>query len=175
MHRCVIVAVLAVSLSATAAAAQSDSQNRTVIGPRNVLVADGIAALRDGDAERAIELFKLGLNQALSDRDFAATLSNLCAAYILLRDYAEALIYCNRSIETNNRSWRAYNNRALANLLAGNLAAAKADIDAGLAISPEAGNLKRTRQMYEDVVNPVEGEVTIDDRRLPIPGRSRRP
>ena len=64
---------------------------KTVIGPANVDLADGAAALRAGDAEDGVRLTQRGLRSANSQRDRIAGYSNLCAGLVMLDRLDEAL------------------------------------------------------------------------------------
>ncbi len=160
-----IVGSLAFSFSHFAVADELQT-NKTVIGPTSPAVADGVAALQAGDAETAIPLLKRGLKQVSGERNFVITLSNICAAYVLLESYADAMTYCNRALDMRPAFWRALNNRALAHLGAGRYAEAKADIEHGLSLAPEANSLNKTRLRYEQIVNPVVPVIVIDDRKI---------
>ena len=85
----------------------------TVIGPRNPDLQDGAKQLLAGRAKEGVELTLRGLKVAQGAREEEAALSNLCAGYIMLENYTEALKYCELLIERNDQSSRAYNNRAV--------------------------------------------------------------
>lgn len=146
--------------------AQDEATNTIIIGPTNLPLSEGVAALKEGDAKRALPLLQQGLRRVTADRDFVIALSNICAAYVLLEDYPTAISYCTRAIEMNPRFWRAMNNRALAHLGAGDYPAADADIRRGLEIAPQATNLSRTRLRYQQIVDPLVPVIVIDDRRI---------
>lgn len=146
--------------------AQEDASNKTVIGPTNVPLSEGVELLKNGDAKAALPLLKQGLRRVTADRHFAIALSNICAAYVLLEDYPAAISYCTRALEMNPRFWRAMNNRALAHLGAGNYPAADADIRQGMEISPNASSLSKTRLRYQQIVEPLVPVIVIDDRRI---------
>ena len=102
--------------TATAAAQVSDRAGgdaRTVIGPSNIDLADGAAALRTGDAEEGVRLTRRGLRSASSPRDRLAGYSNLCAGLIMLNRHEEAIESCDAAIAIDDRHWRSYSNRAL--------------------------------------------------------------
>ncbi len=167
------IAILAIALGASAAADEpkksvkgkiyEPTEMKTVIGPVNQYAADGVLALREGDAERALPLLQKGLKRAQGDRDFVIGLSNICAAYVLLGEFSTAVTYCDRGLEIKPRFWRAFNNRALAYLGMNDLEQAKRDIDAGLALAPQSLNLKKTLDVYDQMMNPVEPVIIIDD------------
>ena len=93
--------------------AEETPDSRTVLGQRNAKLADGAQALRDGDAEEGIRLTLLGLAAAQGRRERQAALGNLCAGYLLLRQFDEAIDYCDQALEESDRNWRVYNNRSL--------------------------------------------------------------
>lgn len=161
-----LMAALSCSVLALNAIADELQTNKTVIGPTNVLVADGVAALQGGDAETALPLLLKGLQQVSGDRNFVITLSNICAAYVVLEQYSNAVTYCNKALKMRPEFWRAMNNRALAHLGAGRYSMARADIDAGLALSPNARSLNKSHLLYEQTVNPVVPVIVIDDRKI---------
>jgi tetratricopeptide (TPR) repeat protein len=115
----------------------------TVIGP-NALLADGAAALLKGQWERGIQLTHLGLGSAVSREDRAAGFANLCAGYAALREYQRALDNCNQSLAIFDGNWRAWQNRAAANLGLGRVEDSLRDIQRGLQINPGSDALQKT-------------------------------
>lgn len=111
------------------------------------------------EAER---LTRAGLAAELSVRDRAAALSNLCAALTGQARYAEALEACDASVALRPGSFRVFNNRALVHLGAGRLAAARADLDAGLALNPDAATLARVAALIDAAY--ASGRVLVADR-----------
>ena len=148
-------------------ASQSGAPAKTVIGPGNVDLADGAAALRMGDAEEGVRLTQRGLSRATRQRDRVAGYSNLCAGLVMLERLDEALQACNRALELDDRHWRSYSNRALVYLRQERYAEAEQDIATGEALNPSARTLKTLRAMYLDAVDPVSPSIIIDDRREP--------
>lgn len=147
------------------AAAQADTPAKTVLGPSNVDLADGAAALRAGDAEEGVRLTRRGLRSGVSARDRVAGYANLCAGLILLERLDEALEACNRALEIDARHWRSYSNRALAYIKLQRYSEAQLDISTVEELNPHARTLKSLRAMYRDAVDPVSPRVIIDDRR----------
>lgn len=143
---------------------QSDTASKTVIGPRNPDLLDGANALLAGDGERGVKLTLSALEIAAGAREEEAALSNLCAGYILLEKFDEALKYCELLLARNEDNWRAYNNRAVVYIKTGQYAKAEQDLLRGEELRPGAHTLKVARAMYMDAVFPVEAEVTVDDR-----------
>ena len=148
---------------AQAPSSQSDASAKTVIGPGNIDLADGAAALRMGNAEDGVRLTQRGLRSANSHRDRVAGYSNLCAGLAMLGRFDEALDACNRAIELDDRHWRSYSNRALVYLRQERYADAEQDISTGEELSPNASTLKKLRSMYRDAVDPVSPSIIIDD------------
>ena len=144
---------------------QFDPQNEptTVIGPRNPPLHEGTQALLAGDSERGVELTLEGLKMAMGNREEEAALSNLCAGYIKLGKYSEALKYCNTLLEQNDKNWRGYNNRAVIYIVTEQYDKADADLQVAESLNPDARTLKIARAMYMDAVHPVRPEVEIDD------------
>jgi tetratricopeptide (TPR) repeat protein len=136
----------------------------TVIGPRNPDLQDGAKQLLAGRAKEGVELTLRGLKVAQGAREEEAALSNLCAGYIMLENYAEALKYCELLIERNDQSWRAYNNRAVIYINTAEYEKAHRDLVKGEELNPGARTLRIARAMYLDAVDPVAPEVEIDDR-----------
>lgn len=148
-----------------AAAGQDDQHARTVIGPSNIDLADGAAALMAGNAEEGIRLTRRGLQTASNDRDRVAGFSNLCAGLIMLERLDEALDACNRSLAIDAGHWRSYSNRALAYLRMGRYDEAARDVASAEAISPNARSVRSVKSMLLDRTDPVRPTITIDDRR----------
>jgi tetratricopeptide (TPR) repeat protein len=147
--------------------AQEDNPARTVIGPSNIDLADGAAALQMGNAEDGVRLTQRGLTTAANDRERVAGYSNLCAGLIMLERFDEALDACNQAIAIDDRHWRGYSNRALAYLKLERYAAAERDIASSEAINPNARTTKVVKSMLLDATDPVAPSITIDDRRHP--------
>lgn len=139
--------------------------NKTVLGPSNTALQDGVDALRAGDAAEGVRLTLLGLSQSNSAQERQAAHSNLCAGYVLLKQYERGLQHCNEVIEENGRHWRARSNRALIYIRLRRFAEADADLRIGEEISPNSNTLQAVRRMYLDATNPVSPSIVIDDRR----------
>ena len=136
----------------------------TVIGPRNLPLHDGAQALLAGDIEKGVELTHEGLAIAMGRREEEAALSNLCAGYIKLGRYSEALKYCNILLARNDKNWRGYNNRAVVYIQTKQWERAEKDLIKGEELNPDARTMKVARAMYMDAVHPVSPEIEIDDR-----------
>ncbi len=162
----IFVLIFLAALLRPVSAAESVPDNRLVIGPDNIYLSDGVIALKEGDPKRAVKLLEKGLQFTHTERNFTITLSNIRAAYVLMEEHDKAVTYCTRALEINPNFWRAFNNRALAHLGAKRFPEADADIQAGLALSPTAASLTKTRQRYEEAVNPVFPLIIIDDRKI---------
>jgi len=170
MRYCLLFGVLI--LIATVSWAQHADRNRmknagapmTVIGERNPALSDGAQALLGGKHEEGIRLTHEGLEAAFGKREEEAALSNLCAGYILVENYEQALVYCEILIERNDRSWRAYNNRAIIYIKTKQWDKADQDLKKGEALNPGSHTMKVARAMYMDAVHPVAPEIEIDDR-----------
>lgn len=137
---------------------------QTVIGPRNLPLHNGANALLAGRISEGIRLTHEGLNIAHGKREEEAALSNLCAGYIKLELYDNALKYCDLLLARNDRNWRGYNNRAVIFIMTKQWDKADADLKRGEEIRPGASTMKVARSMYMDAVHPVAPEIEIDDR-----------
>jgi tetratricopeptide (TPR) repeat protein len=171
-----VVAIWSVTLAVglLLASAAADAQNpagtpidspKSVIGPRNPLLAQGADALLNGDYEEGVELTRKGLAVAQGRQEHKTGLTNLCAGYYMMGQLQPALDACNEVVELDPKFWRAYNNRALVLLEMGRYEESAADVDKGIELRPNARKLQRTRAKLLDVTNPVEPTVEIDDRR----------
>lgn len=160
-----VLGVACLVLTATASAAEEDSNNKTVIGPRNINLYDGSELLRAGDGEGGVRLTLLGLKYASTPRERKIGHANLCAGFIMVGQAKTALAHCNWVLERDDRHWRTYNNRALAYLRLERFAESEEDIRRGQALNPKSKNLKEVKGMYLDEVEPVTERIVIDDRR----------
>ena len=79
----------------------------------------------------------------------------------------EALNWCNRALELQDRHWRARTNRALAYLKLGRFEECDADISLAEELAPGARTVKRVRAMLLDATDPVTPQIVVDDRRQP--------
>lgn len=136
----------------------------TIIGPRNIPLHDGAQALLAGHNAEGVRLTHEGLRLAHGRREEEAALANLCAGYIKLELYKNALKYCDLLLTRNDRNWRGYNNRAVIFIMTKQWNKAEQDLIKGEALRPGANTMKVARAMYMDAVHPVAPEIEIDDR-----------
>ncbi len=166
---CLVFLLLPVLAAAPAVMGQEpapEGSSKTVIGPRNPDLQEGAQQLLRGNGELGVELTLRGLEYAQGAREEEAALSNLCAGYIMLKQYDEALRYCDLVLARNDTNWRGYNNRALVYIHMKQYEKAHADLLRGEELNPEARTLQVARAIYLDAVEPVTPEVEIDDRQL---------
>jgi len=159
-----VVAVLATPVALAQNADRMQDGPTTIIGPRNPDLQEGAQQLLAGRAEEGIKLTLRGLKVAQGAREEEAALSNLCAGYIMLENFDEALKYCEMLIARNDASWRGYNNRAVIYINTKEYEKAHRDLVRGEELNPGARTLRIARAMYLDAVDPVAPEVEIDDR-----------
>ncbi len=127
-----------------AARADDRAMSATVIGPENPLLRDGAAALEAGRAADGVRLTLEGLKIPSPARLAAAGHANLCAGYVLLHQYDEALVHCNTSITLDPSNWRAYNNRAAVFSARSLYDQAIEDIRSAMKLAPNAEVLQRS-------------------------------
>lgn len=152
------LAVISLTVAAAVSAAEPDST--TVIGVNEDLSA-GARALQMKDYEEGVRLTIEGLKFENSRRNRASGLSNLCAGYTALQQYADAITSCNEAIDINNNNWHAYNNRALAYLGQGDIEAAKRDLEAGRRLNPDSRKLLEVAEMIE--MREKSSPIAIED------------
>lgn len=150
--------------------AEQKPGSETVLGPQNPELHEGAQLIMAGNAaqdaelvRRGIELTQTGLKYARGNRDENAGLSNLCAAFIIIKEYDRAISYCDLAIHRDPNNWHAYSNRALAHIFKKDFAAAERDLNRGLEIQPNSRILEKVRLMYLNETDPVEPQVVIDD------------
>jgi tetratricopeptide (TPR) repeat protein len=158
-----VLAIAALLLSGPPLAAQEE--NKTVVGPRNVYLADGADALLAGDGEEGVRLTLQALEFAHGARETKFAHANLCAGYTMIEQPLTALEHCNWVIEQDPDYWRAYNNRAIAYLKLGRYEESEADVARGQALRPGSEKLKIVKGMLLDETDPVTGTIEIDERR----------
>lgn len=127
----------------TLAEAPPAASSSTVLGP-NAMLADGSLALSNRQWEKGIHLTLMGLQEAVSNNDRAAGHANLCGGYIAIKQFELALENCDRSIAIDDSNWRAWQNRAAANLSLGRIEDSMRDLERGFAINPNAPALQET-------------------------------
>ena len=104
-----------------------------------------------GQYDEGIRLTHLGLTRYQpSMEDRAAAESNLCAAHAARGEPDIAIGHCTESIRLERRNWRAYNNRAYAYYLLGQLSEATFDLDSAAAINPDARQVIQLRGMINE-------------------------
>lgn len=126
---------------------QAHAQSSTIIGQANPLLTEGTEALEMKRYEEGIRLTLAGLEQPTSEQDQAAGHSNVCAGYAALKRWDEALVHCNRALELDRTNWRTYNNRAAVFVGLEQYDLAMTDVNAGLALAPQSGTLKESRDV----------------------------
>jgi len=142
-------------------------ENKTIIGPSNPDLYNGAEALRAGNAEEGVRLTLRGLQTESDSRDRTTGLSNLCAGYILLKQFDTALSYCNQVLARNDRHWRGYSNRALVYIQLERYPEAEQDLQMAETLAPKSRKVKTVRAMLLDATDPVAPQIVIDDRRQP--------
>jgi len=147
--------VLALGLPAAADVPVSNST--TVIGSPNANLIAGAEAMRNRQYREGVELTLTGLKETNSPRDVAAALSNLCAGYAALKEFALALQACDQSLEIDRGNWRTWNNRAAVHLGQGRHDAALGDVQSGLLLAPNSFTLRRTQAIIEAGKRAREG------------------
>jgi tetratricopeptide (TPR) repeat protein len=135
--------VLASVSAGAAAAGPSDERpmSATVIGEQNPLLSRGAEALMEGRADEGVRLTLEGLKLPTPPGDLAPAHANLCAGYVLLHRYDDAIAECNLSITLDASNWRAFNNRAAAFSAQGLYDKAVEDILVALKLAPGASIL----------------------------------
>jgi len=157
----ILLAIVLLTWSQVAA----DEGAKTIIGPRNVPLAEGVAALNAGNAEEGVRLSLRGLAIAQGNREKKILHSNLCAGYLMMDKPRTALEHCNQSLAIDPDFWRAYNNRALVYLRLERFEESAADVERGQALRPSSTKLKEVRGMLLDETNPVVEKIEVDERR----------
>ena len=152
-------------LAAVQVYADVEADSKTVIGPRNLYLYDGANALMAGNPEEGVSLTLRGLEVAHGLREKKIAHANLCAGFLLLGQAETALVHCDWVLERDPNHWRSYNNRALVYLRLQRFDESEADIRKGQELNPRSEKLKEVKGMYLDEVQPVDEEITIDDRR----------
>jgi tetratricopeptide (TPR) repeat protein len=143
----------------------AQEEAKTVIGPRNVYLADGAEALLAGDGERGVRLTLQALELAHGSRETKFAHANLCAGYAMIDEPLTALEHCNWVLERDPNYWRTYNNRAIVYLKLERYEESEADIERGQALQPGSNKLKTVKGMLLDETHPVTESIEIDERR----------
>jgi tetratricopeptide (TPR) repeat protein len=144
------------------------SDQRIIVGDNNPNLAEGARQMIAGHDEKGVELTLLGLRVANGKREEEIALSNLCAGYTNLGDYETALRYCDILLVRNDKSWRAYNSKALIYINTKQYDQAESALLKGEAINPDARSMKIARALFLDATQPVVPEIEVDDRQKPV-------
>ena len=144
------------------------NDQRIIVGDGNPNLAEGARQMIAGHDEKGVELTLLGLQVANGKREEEIALSNLCAGYTNLGDYERALKYCEVLLARNDKSWRAYNSKALIYINTKQYDQAESALVKGEAINPDARSLKIARALFLDATQPVVPEIEVDDRQKPV-------
>jgi tetratricopeptide (TPR) repeat protein len=144
-------------------AQRGESGPKAVIGPRNPDLQEGAELLLAGRTKEGVKMTLRGLKSAQGTREEEAALSNLCAGYVMLERFTEALTYCDMLLSRNEKSWRAYNNRALIYIFTEQYDKAHQDLARAEELNPGARTLMVARTIYLNAVDPLAPEIEIDD------------
>ena len=144
------------------------SDQRIIVGDGNPNLAEGARQMIAGHDEKGVELTLLGLQVANGKREEEIALSNLCAGYTNLGNYETALKYCDILLVRNDKSWRAYNSKALIYINTKQYDQAESALLKGEAINPDARSMKIARALFLDATQPVVPEIEVDDRQKPV-------
>jgi tetratricopeptide (TPR) repeat protein len=123
--------------------------SKTVIGRTNTLLAEGARALEAGHFEEGVRLTLDGLKAAIDAHENAIGHSNACAGYVRLKQWADALAHCNAALELDRSNWHTYNNRAAIYIQQGLFELGKRDLEAALALAPDAPLLHESLRILE--------------------------
>jgi len=159
---------IAILLASTVWAQDWDRSNNgqiMVLGPKNLDLHKGAELLLAGRTQEGVERTLRGMQAAQGRREEEAALSNLCSGYVVLERFDEALKYCELLLKRDDKSWRAYNNRALIYIMTEQYEKANQDLISAEELNPAAPTLKVARSIYLDAVDPVAPQIEIDDRR----------
>ena len=139
------------------------SDTRSVFGSINELLAAGADAIRFGRYDEGIQLTLLGLERRdTSDRNRAAGLSNLCAAFAAKNSPDDAINYCTQSIEINDTNWQAWSNRSYAYWLKAMYDLAASDLNRAMEINDQARQLSQIRGMLNE--SGLRPRIIMEDR-----------
>lgn len=150
---CVGCVTLSVALASWqpcfAGAVDMEAASGTVLSGGNSLLAAGAIALQEGRVAEGIRLTQEGLKEPTDSRQTAAAHSNLCAGFVLLREWAQALEHCNMAIELDRTNWQPFNNRAAVHAGLGQYDLALADLRSGLELDPRSSTLHKSLAVVE--------------------------
>lgn len=138
-------------LAGVASGQERGPPNGVVMGVGSDLLSRGAEAILAGRYHEGIDLTKRGLEEPdTTDRERAAALSNLCAAYAVIDLPDTAIAHCTESLAIDDGNWRAFSNRSFAYWIKGQLAAAEADLEAAQALNPYARQVAQIRGMINE-------------------------
>ncbi len=112
-------------------------------------LAQGGRMINEGKIEAGMDLTRKMLGESLGINGLAMAHTNLCAGYLYLGQYQEAMHECQLGLRLRPRQWQALNNRGGAYHGLGNYAAAISDFMRALMLKPDnediASNLNMSR------------------------------
>lgn len=163
MRWLVLIGLSSWLVAAAGAQEKRPPESRTILGgPVNNELAAGSVALSSGHYDEGIKLTLLGLqDQTLRDRDRAAGLSNLCAAYAAKQMPDTAIRYCTESLTFNDRNWRAFSNRSYAYWIMGRYSEARLDLEAATELNAQARQIAVIRGMINE--STLQPSVLMED------------
>ena len=139
------------------------SDTRSVFGSVNELLVAGADAIRFARYDEGIRLTLLGLERRdITERNRAAALSNLCAAFAAKNSPSEAIDYCTQSIEISEHNWQAFSNRSYAYWLQARYELAAEDLNRAMALNDRARQLGQIRGMLNEA--GLTPRIIMEDR-----------
>lgn len=126
------------------------------------LLSLGAEELRSGNYEEGIRITLMGLEErGVPDAKRAAAHSNLCAAYAARKEPDVAIEHCTLSLDIDDANWHAWSNRSYAYWLKGMYSAATTDLEAAIAINPDARQVFQIRGMLNEAT--LRPRVEVED------------
>ena len=140
--------LMTLSTYTTTVDAEQFEGSKTIIRGSTSL-QEGAAALQAGRIEEGIHLTLEGLKTEPTVQDRSIGHSNACAGYVTLRRWADALVQCDAALALDTSNWHAYNNRAAIYIKQGLFELGYQDLQAGLALAPNAKLLHESMRILE--------------------------
>jgi tetratricopeptide (TPR) repeat protein len=139
------------------------ADTRSVFGPQNELLYAGAEAIRYGRYDEGIRLTLLGLERkGNTERNRAAGLSNLCAAFAAKNEPDEAIVYCTESLAITELNWQAWSNRSYAYWLKEMYDEAASDLERAMSLNDQARQLSQIRGMLNEA--GLQPRIVTEDR-----------
>lgn len=148
-YKAALAAVLFVLCASVSPARAEESRTTLWFAPSSDVI-QGATLIDQGRISEGMAILKAAMaEEDLTMRDYASALTNLCAGYLGLKLYREAVKNCDMALRIRPSLWQALNNRAAAYFGLADYGAAVKDFEAAIKLRPSMDTLRYNLSLAE--------------------------